>query len=343
MSDQPEVAYYYPAPYWGAYDSGWVKSLLLFFDQLAILLPQYMQGRHRAADPAMVMPLEERGLLRVLEPNDWIDQDTAETLAELVVGLLAEGVFDGLRENVDFRELSYSRMGHGVDMNLAEWLVEELAVKGLAQPSADGVSIPLHPDVRTTILVILGQLSRSSGDRKGLNVHPATNDPRAVSDLIQTLSRDPMPSADKVIALDLEPVSFDLGPIPLDDVLDFRKEHRSEHQAYVRDLHRFVAELGGIDDPQERERSLVERRQEIADAAHELQRASRLSLGKNLATFAFGMTGAAWGVAIGDLFGLAVTAGSTAAGLIPGKAPAASAYTYVFEVRQQFAGQSKLV
>ena len=27
-----ETAYYYPAPYWDYRDSGWVKSLLLFFD-----------------------------------------------------------------------------------------------------------------------------------------------------------------------------------------------------------------------------------------------------------------------------------------------------------------------
>ena len=31
-----ETAYYYPAPYWD-YRSGWVKSLLLFFDDIAIL------------------------------------------------------------------------------------------------------------------------------------------------------------------------------------------------------------------------------------------------------------------------------------------------------------------
>ena len=340
MDGQPDVAYYYPAPYWGSSDSGWVKSLLLFFDQLAILLPQYMQGLHRVADPSMVMPLEERGLLRVLEPNDWIDQETAESLAELVIGLLTNGAFDGLPENVGFQELSYSRMGHGIDIDLAEWLIEELAAKGLARPSEDGVSIRLHPTVRTTILVILGQLSRHSGARKGLNVHPATNNPHAVEELIQTLSRDPMPSADKVIAFDLEPVSFDLGPVPLDDVLDFRNEHRSSHLAYVRDLRRFMAELADIDDPQARERTLVERRQEITNAAHELQRATRLSFGKNLTSFAFGMAGAVWGLALGDPLGLAFTAGGTASSLIPGKSASASAYTYVFAVKQQFASKS---
>src|SRR5213596_1687894 len=40
-----ETAYYYPEPYWPASEGGWIKSLLLFFDEVAILLPSYMRGR----------------------------------------------------------------------------------------------------------------------------------------------------------------------------------------------------------------------------------------------------------------------------------------------------------
>ena len=338
MDPRPEVAYYYPAPHWVSDESGWVKSLLLFFDELAILLPQYMHGHHQVADPSMVMPLEERGLLRVLEPNDWIDEETAESLAEIVNGLLTSGAFDGLPENVGFHELSYSRMGHGIDVELAETLVENLAAEGLALPSEDGVSIPLHPTVRTAILVILGQLSRASGERKGHNVHPATNNLHAVEELLQTLSREPMPSAAKVITLDLEPVSFDLGPVPLEEVLDFREEHRLSHRAHVRDLRRFMVELADIDEPGVRERVLVERRQEIADAAHGLQRSTRPSLGKNLASFGFGIAGAAWGLAAGDPLGFAFTAGGITAALVPGKPAPAAAYSYVFSVNRQFGG-----
>ena len=41
-----DTAYYYPSPHWILRDSGWIKSLLLFFDDIAILLPNYMYGRH---------------------------------------------------------------------------------------------------------------------------------------------------------------------------------------------------------------------------------------------------------------------------------------------------------
>ena len=213
MTQLPDVAYYYPAPYWDCRDGGWVKSLLLFFDQVSILLPRYMHGRHEIEDPTLVIPLEERGLLQVLEPNDWVDDEMATQLAEVVVELLTNGAFDDLPESDYFAELSQSRMGYGADVGLADMLVEELQAKGLARPSEDGVSIPLHPTVRTTILVTLGQLSRAAGVRRDLTVHPTTNDTQAIDDLIQTLSREPMPSADKVITLDLEPVAFDRGSL----------------------------------------------------------------------------------------------------------------------------------
>lgn len=64
-----ETAYYYPEPFWGAGDGSWIKSLLLFFDGVAILLPEYMRGRHIAADPTLAGPLEDQGLLKVLEPE----------------------------------------------------------------------------------------------------------------------------------------------------------------------------------------------------------------------------------------------------------------------------------
>lgn len=118
--------------------------------------------------------------------------------------------------------------------------VDELQAKGLARPSEDGVSIPLHPTVRTTILVILGQLSRIAGKKRGMAIHPITNHFPAVADLVKTLSMEPMPSRHNVIQLDLEPVAFDLASIPLDDVLQFRAEHRAAHHAYMRNLRGFM-------------------------------------------------------------------------------------------------------
>src|SRR4051812_30918652 len=86
-----EIAYYYPEPYWLAAEGGWVKSLLLFFDEIAILLPEYMRGRHVIADPTLAGPLEELGLLRVLEPETFVDEATAAQLAKVIEALVEGG------------------------------------------------------------------------------------------------------------------------------------------------------------------------------------------------------------------------------------------------------------
>jgi hypothetical protein len=145
MSDLVEAAYYYSAPYWHPDESGWVKSLLLFFDEIDILLPGYMYGRHHAADPSLAIPLEERGLLKILEPSSWVIGEIAEKLAEVVVELLTTGAFDNLPQATYFAELSRSRMGYGADVELADMLVDELKARGLARPSEDGVRYRCTP------------------------------------------------------------------------------------------------------------------------------------------------------------------------------------------------------
>ena len=298
-----------------------------------------MYGRHHVADPVLAEPLEDRGLLEVLEPNKWVDEEMAKSLAETVSGLLANGVFDDLPKEVHFHELSRSRMGYGADVDLAESLVSELRAKGLAKPTEDGVSIPLHPSVRTTILVILAQLARSSGNKQNLSVHPATYDGSALRDLIDTLSRERMPSRDSVIAFDLEPVSFNLDPVPLDELLQFRAEHQAAHRAYMRDLRGFMAELADVSLPEEREALLLQRRQEISDAAHDLQRSTRRALGRNLPSWSFGLAGGVWSATTGDPLGLVLAALGLVSGVLGsggGDSNKVAAYSYLFRVGDSF-------
>ena len=329
-----ETAYYYPAPYWAFEKSDWIKSLLLFFDDIAILLPNYMHGQHTAADPTLAEPLEGRGLLRVLDPNDWVDQEVAGKLAETIIELLETGVFDDLPKKEYFAELSQSRIGYGADVKLANSVVAQLQTRGLARPSEDGVSIPLHPDVRTTILVILAQLSRITGKRRGMTIHPVTDCHEAVADLTTTLSRKSLPSRDRIVTLDLEPVTFDLATIPLDEVLQFRAQHQGAHRAYMRDVRGFMSELADIDSPIERETALLKRRQDIADAAHDIQRSTRKAFGKNLASWSLGIVGAVWSAS--DPIGLALTAAGVITGLVPGRPNKVDAYSYMFAANDRF-------
>jgi hypothetical protein len=333
---KPEVAYYYPAPFWSSAEGSWVKSLLLFFDQVAILLPKYMHGRHTAADPTLAEPLEDRGLLRVLEPNDWIDQSMAEKLATTVVELLATGAFDDLEETAYFAELSHSRIGYGVDVPLASWLVDELKGQGLARPSEDGVSVPLHPVVRTTILVILAQLARLRGVESGFLINPTTSRTEIVRDLLHLLARAQFPSAGHIVAFDLEPVTLDLEIVPLDEVLAYRQDHLDAHQTYIRDVRRFATDLAGVPDMDEREALLLERREELSNAGRELHSSARKAFGKNLAAWSLGLGGSWWSATHGDPIGLALAALPVVAAAIP-EDSAVSAYSYLFQVQRQLA------
>ncbi len=161
-----DLAYYYPQPYWRGDESDGLKNLLLFFDGIAILLPRYMAGRPAAADPVFAGPLRERGLLRILEPETFVDQRVTEALITAVAELIAQGAFDDLeRPQWGYAELSRSRMGWDADVELSEMITEELIARDLARPSEDGVSVPLHPVVRMTFLVLLAQLARDAGGR----------------------------------------------------------------------------------------------------------------------------------------------------------------------------------
>jgi hypothetical protein len=105
MSAQPEIAYYYPGPLWRSGD--WVKTLLLFFDGVALLVPEYLRDKPFRNDPVMAEPLQDQGLLHILEPETFIDQPSTERLTQIMVDLITSGAFDRLDRRPRFHELSY--------------------------------------------------------------------------------------------------------------------------------------------------------------------------------------------------------------------------------------------
>jgi hypothetical protein len=335
----PEVAYYYPEPFWAGGQTDWIKSLLLFFDKIAILLPEYMYGRHAAADPALAGPLEEMGLLIVLRPETFVDQGVTEALAGAIVELLAAGVFDDLPPTGYFAELSRSRMGWNADVELSDALVDEFKSRGLARDTEDGLSVPLHPAVRTAILVLLAQLARGAGKRHGLDLQPTTDNRDRVIDLMTTLDSRGMPTAGQVVALDLETVTLNLDDIRLDEVLAFRDEHQDAHRAYMRSVRKAVNELSAI--PQdERSRALADRRDELTEQAEALHRLARRRWRMPLARFGIGAAGATVSAAAGNIPGAIVAALGGVLGGKPEKTPP-FAYSYLFAAERSLHRRSR--
>jgi hypothetical protein len=327
-----DVAYHYES-YWSTGRGDWIKSLLLFFDGVALLVPDYMHERPLFSDPTLAQPLAEQGLLHRLSPETLVDQATAEALTDLLDRLINAGAFDDLDRDTAFAELSHSRLGGTADAGLTEIVLEQLRDRGLARRSEDGVSIPLHPAVRAFVLVVLPQLLRAPAETAGYALQPVSTQTRHLQALLDTLNMPTLPTVGHVIALDLEQVTLDLAPVALDEVLDFRRQYGAEHRAYVRDLRSFVRDLASLD-YDAREQAFTDRREALTDTADELRRLARKSWRRPLATFGLGIAGSAVAVAVGNPIGAALGAASALLGLRR-QADPGSAHSYLFRAQDQ--------
>jgi hypothetical protein len=331
---QRETAYYYPEPYWIVREGSWIKSLLLFFDEVAILLPEYMRGRHLAADPTLAEPLEDSGLLRVLEPEWFVDEASTSKLTDMVQWLVEQNAFESLPE-AHMAELSMSRMGYSAIHETAHRVFEGLESRGLAVKSQDGVSIPMHPFVRAVYLVLLAQLARDAGARHGLDLLPTTNGPGVKDVFERYLTLPPMPSRGRVISFDLDAVSIDLDAVPLDEVLAFRDENRDAYRRYMKNLRTFSLQVSGLD-AGDRVRAFADRQAELTEEAHSLVHRAKEAWKspKDVATFALGISGAAWSFAAHTPLPALLTLAGTGLGMLPGKEEGC-AYSYLFKAKQE--------
>ncbi len=232
-------------------------------------------------------------------------------------------------------------MGWDADVELAGMVIEELEARKLARPSQDGVSVPLHPVVRTTVLVLLSQLARTTGQRQGLNLHPTTGRTASVGALMQTLARAPLPSAGHVVALDLETVTVNLATVPLDEVLGFRAEHGRSYREYARDLRHLLIELGPLSE-QDRERLLLDRQEKLADQAADLRRAARRAWRQPFAIFSLGAAGAVWEtVGHHDPITALLALGGGIVGALASSGQTAGAYSYLFDAQHGLGTRSR--
>jgi len=329
-----EIAFYYPGHLWRSTE--WMKTLLLFFDGIGLLVPEYKQGEPELADPVLAAPLREQGLLHYLIADQVVDKQATKRLSEALTEFISTGALDSLsKDGTAFHEISMSRMGFYGDRDLAETLFDELASRGLARKSRDGVSIPLHPSIRYLILVLLAQILRPRGAAIGFDLSPATDQFPIVRALTEILGLPAAPSAGNVIAFDLQSVSVDLSSIPLDEVLSFRAEHREAHRKYARSAREFARELSLMSD-EDRSAAFKDRQSQLDDLASDLKRKARAAW-KLPASFALGLAGASWTLASGNPIGALLSAGALVlkgAGSAP---PEAGAFSYLFAAHGKYA------
>ena len=329
-----ELAFYYPNPMWTNGD--WIKNLVLFFDGIALLVPDYMRERPEELDRSIVVGLKEQGLLEIIEPETAVVKSATEKLAMAMTDIITSGVLDELaKEKTAFHELSMSRLGSYGDEGLYKMIVGELKKRGLAEESKDKVSIPMHPKVRSLVLVLLSQILRHYGSTISANLNPATDMGSMVRALSEFLSLKTKPSGGNVIEFDLNTVTVDLGAVPFNEVLDFRQQNLDAHKHYMLSVRKFVMELSNL--PEDGQEIVFELRQtEINDLASGLRNRARKAW-KKPSSFALTLAGSAVSALTAPAAAV-LTLASTLIGNEEHSEINTGAYSYLFRAHNRFGG-----
>jgi hypothetical protein len=332
-----DFAFYYPGPVW--YDTGWVKNLLLYFDGVALLVPDYLREKPFMVGGTTARELQDAGLLCILEPESFIDKASTRKLAELLVPIVESGMLDHLAQDGSaFQELSHSRLGSYADAGVSEELFELLKARGLARPSRDGLSIPMHPLVRALVLVLWSQILRPLGKKQGLNLQPATDRPEVNAALAQLLSLRPAVTAGEVVTIDARAVGVDLSRAPIAKVLRFRDKHQAEYAEYARSLREYIREVSMLPEG-ERGQAGVDRAAVMAAAAKRLAATSRRAWAGRSA-FVLGIVGAAWTLRTGDPLGSLLSLGGAMSSAVASGSNEVSAHSYLFGAKKGLGSRS---
>lgn len=326
------IAFYYPGHIWR--DTDWIKNMLLFFDGVGFVIPEYKQGEPELNDPVMAGPLRDQGLLHYFVADEMIDDLTTQKLTDSINSFIESGAFEILKEQkTEFHSLSMSRLGYFGNAELAKKLFEKLKELGLARDSEDGSSIPMHPMVRYLVLVLLAQLLREPGRAKGFDIAPITDRHGLVSSLTEVLNLPSNAVSGRVVEFDLQSVSADLSEIPLDEVLDFRRQHAKEHSLYMRGLREFSREISLMPEHDKNE-AIVDRQAALDDYASDIKKASRIAWQKP-AVVGLGLAGAAW-AATNDPISALLMAGGVAVGALQNAGREVDAFSYLFSARNRY-------
>jgi len=193
------VALYHP---WPPIDDrsigGWIKTMLLFFDGVAVLAPPDTLDRLADGEPETIEPLIRSGDFRVLVPFRLIDGTAVRAVSDFLETVTASS--EGLRS---FAQLSYSALVReggitlpGREQWLRPWLPSkripsetELLMRshwshlrrlGIVTERFDDGSIRAERTFWGVYESLLSHLVKPLARLDGLDIQPATDDTRLV-------------------------------------------------------------------------------------------------------------------------------------------------------------------
>ena len=309
---KPQVAHYYGDWIWDQQIIDWIKSLLLFFDGIALAIPTENAERLIESDPVLAQPLAELGLLRNYYPE--LVKKMRESFAqwpEAEIQLMSD------LASLDAEPPSVGDF-------LYEWS------RRFARAEREFADVPRREDLRARSTLSWALLQYITV----ANIQPVIDNERAAA-YVAAMLDSPDQSRARIMIGDLQHIGVDLSTVPLDEVLDFRRQHGPEYRTYSTNVRRFVLDVSLLPEG-DRSSALTDRRAELDDRAQELRRIGRTAFKRNAVSLGFGVAGAAWTLVHGDPWAATFAAGAAAAGIsasAPG--PIGAAYTYILRAKAE--------
>ncbi|MEV2254502.1 hypothetical protein AB0I94_28665 [Streptomyces sp. NPDC050147] len=327
-----------------------IKSLLLFFDGVAFSLPGEAISEVINRSSGLAQPLTEHGLLINLVPEETLPVESSAQLAEA----LTQWVTDNrdLLASMDEPYEALTPQHWGVrpheQVREAEVLSATLRRLGLAYPTHHQDIWHLSPHVHLLVLMFYCKaLHRAIQQRSDITLQPVFEahefkhtygfTPRQLIEMVMSsssLTTSQRRGSVRIVESDIRQVGVDLTHVPLDEILDFRRQHRDSLRSYVRGLRGLLLAAEHFNNEQF-EAELRERANQIDQEARELRRATRRAFGATLAGSALSIAGAAWTATQGDLVGALLATAAAGVTFTPPSQPA-TAYSYFFQIDRRF-------
>jgi hypothetical protein len=334
----PLVGYYAGGWIWPDDQIDWVKSVLPFFDKLSLILPPELVPQAVRDDDVIAQPLIDLGVLETRNPTDVLDDKATTVIVESIRRIIIERQRKrGLEEGRSLAELAelvtapevfqtITATHFGIYDREVEELLRDLQARGLAGALDPRTGLlQLEGNLRAAVVAVCAQTMCLVDRANGLDVVPfrpptgRSAPGRWSAAMVEILSGD------------LASVGVDLSRLPLDDVLAFRDEHLAAYTKYMRNLRSMVRLVDTATDQVDRRRLILDRQEELREAADSLRRSARRSGIKTGLGVGLGLVGAGVTFGTGAVAGGTVAAVAAAVGLIP-DARADSPYTYLFKL-----------
>jgi hypothetical protein len=165
-----------------------------------------------------------------------------------------------------------------------------------------------------------------------VSIQPVIDDDDAASFVASAMGEGNASRA-KIILSDLLYLDLDLSAVPLDEVLDFRRQYAVDYRSYSHDVRQFALELSLLSES-DQSSALDDRHIELDYRAKQLRKIGRSEFAHRTLSMGFGFAGAAWTLAHGDAWAAVFAAGAVAAGISKAAPePVGAAYTYILRAQ----------